>query len=38
MQKSTISALIVAGATVLGGVLQALFLKAARKRSREKSE
>jgi hypothetical protein len=32
MEKSTVSALIVAGAMVLGGVFRALVLHAARKR------
>ncbi len=38
MEKSTIRALIVAGATVLGGILQVLALRAAKKRKRREAE
>jgi hypothetical protein len=34
MEKSTISALIIAGATVAGGILQALALRAAKRKRR----
>ena len=38
MEKSTVSALIVAGAGVVGGVFQALVLRAARKKRLEEQE
>jgi hypothetical protein len=38
MEKSTISALIIAGATVLGGVFQALVLRAAKRRKHQGQE